>query len=220
MGKVMEQTISAHRYSIKSHETYYKGVLFRSRLEARWAAFFDIIGFKWEYEPIDLEGWTPDFRLTFPCGHSECPDNHTILVEVKPYYSIEEFIGHPCLDYSYGVNDNNTRIPADASAAFGINPDVTHWEMEHGAGGGFEEIKDWIDHRIDVELAWNISGNVVRYNPRNLTNGECVKLTNAARKPRRAKITPAALPELRIVGRVHIGATSAALPEQSDGVTI
>src|SRR5262245_46962536 len=32
-------------------ETRYKGYRFRSRLEARWAVFFDAQGIKWEYEP-------------------------------------------------------------------------------------------------------------------------------------------------------------------------
>jgi hypothetical protein len=57
-------------------ETVYRGVTFRSRLEAKWAAFFDLCQWKWEYEPIDLNGYIPDFILTFP--------NAPILVEVKP----------------------------------------------------------------------------------------------------------------------------------------
>ncbi len=32
-------------------ETKYKGCRFRSRLEARWAVFFDALGIKWRYEP-------------------------------------------------------------------------------------------------------------------------------------------------------------------------
>jgi hypothetical protein len=39
--------------AIQAIETEYKGVLFRSRLEARWAMFLDMIGLSWEYEP----GW-------------------------------------------------------------------------------------------------------------------------------------------------------------------
>lgn len=38
------------RASIKAIETRYKGYRFRSRLEARWAVFFDSLGVKWEYE--------------------------------------------------------------------------------------------------------------------------------------------------------------------------
>lgn len=54
--------------NIKAIETQYKGYRFRSRLEARWAVFFDALGLKWEYEPegYDLgEGdwYLPDFYL-------------------------------------------------------------------------------------------------------------------------------------------------------------
>lgn len=35
----------------KAVQTEYKGYLFRSRLEARWAVFFDTLGIQWEYEP-------------------------------------------------------------------------------------------------------------------------------------------------------------------------
>jgi len=53
---------------IKAIETRYKGYRFRSRLEARWAVFFDALGIEWEYEPegFDLgpSGWyLPDFYL-------------------------------------------------------------------------------------------------------------------------------------------------------------
>jgi hypothetical protein len=58
--------------------TIYNGVQFRSRLEARWACFFDLIGWTWEYEPLDLNGWIPDFRLT-------SDDGHHYLVEIKPH---------------------------------------------------------------------------------------------------------------------------------------
>lgn len=47
----------------------------RSRTEARWAALFDVMGIEWEYEPIDLAGYIPDF--TFSMGGRE------YLVEVK-----------------------------------------------------------------------------------------------------------------------------------------
>ena len=53
---------------IKPIETVYKGYQFRSRLEARWAVFFDACGVDWEYEPegFDLgDGlyYLPDFLL-------------------------------------------------------------------------------------------------------------------------------------------------------------
>lgn len=58
---------------MKAIETKYKGYRFRSRLEARWAVFFDALGIKWEYEPegFDLGGgchYLPDFKTTSPTG--------------------------------------------------------------------------------------------------------------------------------------------------------
>lgn len=54
--------------AIKPIETRYKGYRFRSRLEARWAVFFDTAGIKWEYEPEGFElpsgrKYLPDFRI-------------------------------------------------------------------------------------------------------------------------------------------------------------
>lgn len=53
---------------IKAIETEYKGYRFRSRLEARWAVFFDTLGIAWEYEKEGYDlgeaGWyLPDFWL-------------------------------------------------------------------------------------------------------------------------------------------------------------
>jgi hypothetical protein len=157
------------KYTIKAHPTLYRGVRFRSRLEARWACFFDLIHWEWEYEPIDIKGWTPDFRVEFPCQHSECQGFHTLLVEVKPYYKINEFEGHPCMEYPYGghapENGGIGIIPAHASAAFGINPSVTFWEMSHGAGGGCVSIENWV--HSDIEAIWKQAGNLVQWLPKN-----------------------------------------------------
>lgn len=53
---------------IKPIETRYKGYRFRSRLEARWAVFFDSLGIEWQYEPEGFENaegdkYLPDFYL-------------------------------------------------------------------------------------------------------------------------------------------------------------
>lgn len=64
--------------------TVYKNISFRSRAEARWAAFFDGLGWSWEYEPIDLEGYIPDFILSF---------RQPLLVEVKGGVLPQNFVG-------------------------------------------------------------------------------------------------------------------------------
>jgi hypothetical protein len=52
---------------IKAIETKYAGRYFRSRLEARWAIFFDVMQTKWEYEnqgfSIGNDRYLPDFEL-------------------------------------------------------------------------------------------------------------------------------------------------------------
>lgn len=53
---------------IKAIETEYKGYRFRSRLEARWAVFFDVLGVAWKYETEgyvleDGVRYLPDFWL-------------------------------------------------------------------------------------------------------------------------------------------------------------
>jgi len=68
-------------YATEAHPTLYKARLYRSRLEARWAVFFDLMGWRFEYEPLDLGLWSPDFLL-----HGlEVP----ILCEVKPIDAID-----------------------------------------------------------------------------------------------------------------------------------
>lgn len=72
-------------------ETRYKGRLFRSRLEARYAVLFDALAIDWDYEPegYDLGGGTwylPDFFLRVPAGdplRQKYPDAG-YWVEVKP----------------------------------------------------------------------------------------------------------------------------------------
>ena len=65
-----------NRPSIRPVETIYKGVTFRSKLEARWAYHLDQDGIKWEYEPTSFVNWVPDFRLQVR--------GEVIYAEVKP----------------------------------------------------------------------------------------------------------------------------------------
>lgn len=74
---------------LKAIETDYKGIRFRSKIEALWAVFFDLCGLKWEYEPqgfkLDNGMWyLPDFLL-----HDIDYKGHSIdlYVEVKGYLS-------------------------------------------------------------------------------------------------------------------------------------
>ena len=74
--------------TIKAIPTKIFGISFRSRLEARWAIFFHLLNYRWEYEPegfflgknmeynTDLM-YLPDFLVL-------TPQNENIWFEIKP----------------------------------------------------------------------------------------------------------------------------------------
>lgn len=72
--------------------TRYAGCRFRSRLEARWAVFFDVLGCRWVYEPegFDLPNtgnylpdfWVEDFPVQYMYGGETYKTK--FWVEVKP----------------------------------------------------------------------------------------------------------------------------------------
>jgi hypothetical protein len=83
---------------IQAIETRYKGYRFRSRLEARWAVYFDALGIEWVYEQ---EGYK------LPDGSLYLPDFYLPVLgcfaEVKPTkFTPEEYnkctqLDKPCL---------------------------------------------------------------------------------------------------------------------------
>jgi len=86
---------------IKPIETVYNGYRFRSRLEARWAVFFDALGVKYQYEPEGLDlgtfGWyLPDFYV---------PHLDTYF-EIKPGPA-DHWPEHKAFDYITKGWDNN-----------------------------------------------------------------------------------------------------------------
>jgi hypothetical protein len=85
---------------IKAIETRYKGYMFRSRLEARWAVFFESCGFTWEYEPegfeCDGERYLPDFFVT--AGESEW------WCDIKPNTQLTATETRKMLAFSNAVN--------------------------------------------------------------------------------------------------------------------
>lgn len=162
--------MSTFTYNIKAHPTTYNGVEFRSRLEATWAAYFDIMKWEWEYEPIDLKGWVPDFYVKFPCMHNECNGHHELYVEVKPFRSIEEFFETSAYRFLSNCKSYEACYPGytfPAIAYFGLNPSISEWHMGHGAGGGSENLHNW---RFVLETNWmhekdGLIGNWIEKNP-------------------------------------------------------
>lgn len=160
-------------YSIKAIPTTYAGVNFRSRLEARWAAFFDLCAWKWDYEPFDLEGWTPDFLIRSAAG--------PILAEVKPadvatfmqramrtaeegkkqeeqwpFHEFQKAVMHRthrlvCLLGDAPLSVLETRLPV---GFIDIVP-------EHGCT--FDELCDALSPNVNVEGLWREAGNEVQW---------------------------------------------------------
>ena len=68
------------RKNIQSIDTLYRGVYYRSRLEARWAVFFDALDVKFNYEIVGMSfgnvRYLPDFQLPDIMGG--------VHVEIKP----------------------------------------------------------------------------------------------------------------------------------------
>lgn len=82
---------------IKAIQTRYNGRLFRSRLEARWAVFFDCLDINYEYEPEGYvlqngDWYLPDFLISSSFyleikgqapTHSELEKLHLLAVGTK-----------------------------------------------------------------------------------------------------------------------------------------
>lgn len=84
---------------VKAIPTRHKGYLFRSRLEARWAVFFDVIGAKWSYEVEGYENdqgvrYLPDFFLHNVTLRGVKNPERGLCLEVKPdHYETNEHQG-------------------------------------------------------------------------------------------------------------------------------
>lgn len=76
--------------SIVSLPSIYRGVEFRSRMEARWAAYFDLLQILWIYEPDGIRlpsgNYCPDFQIK-PLEYSSW-----FYAEVKPTGEAADFI--------------------------------------------------------------------------------------------------------------------------------
>lgn len=132
----ISQVVSAS--SIKPIETLWKGYRFRSRLEARWAVFFEELGIRWEYEPQGFElsdgtRYLPDFYL---------PDQN-LYVEIKPAINYKQQrvymagkIEHPANDWRLTIASS---YPGVGSSLPGYHTYVGPYPLtdcgDHGGDG-------------------------------------------------------------------------------------
>jgi hypothetical protein len=145
---------------IKSRPTTYAGARFRSRLEARWAAFFDLCGWRWEYEPVDAEGWVPDFLLIGRAG--------TVPVEVKPINWTGERHGDFCQEANTREDLEKVRRTPGEILVLGSYPMfiyytepllgvlVNHQWNADDAGSGTDVARIWANAagKLDFSAEW------------------------------------------------------------------
>lgn len=109
--------------TIRAIETTYRGYKMRSRLEARWAVFFDALGARWEYEPEGFvledgvhylpDFWLPDLNLWVEIKgaeptHEERQKCHLLALGGNPVALVSGSPGHSLLrpdlaEFSYRV---------------------------------------------------------------------------------------------------------------------
>lgn len=79
----MRHQTTQQTHGVRPIEAQYRGIRFRTRLEARWAIFFDNLGTAWEYDPegfvLPSGQYWPDFRLS-------CSLRYGPWVKVAPPY--------------------------------------------------------------------------------------------------------------------------------------
>lgn len=75
-------------YDIRAIPTIYRGITFRSRLEAKWAVFFDALNWDWIYEhqyfKLSSGNYLPDFYFPDFNAYAEAkPNDLTSLERLK-----------------------------------------------------------------------------------------------------------------------------------------
>ena len=129
--------------------TKYDGIEYRSRLEARWAAFMQNIGWDIVYEPFDGDGYIPDFLV-----QGESP----LLIEVKPAATQKEYeAAVPKAEHGLAAHWNHDvlivgaapiwgRLDAENFLTAGLLGEYQCWFSDDN-GGGFYHRSEWDELR-------------------------------------------------------------------------
>lgn len=116
---------------IKPIETEYNGYKFRSRLEARWAVFFDAIGLKYEYEvegfEMDGNRYLPDFYIPSVNRWFEIKAKPLSVSELKKCESFCENKDNGDIKYSILIGSPEI---VDINGVGGIKEYVWEWPSE------------------------------------------------------------------------------------------
>lgn len=140
---------------IKAIETMYNGYHFRSRLEARWAVFFDTLGIEYVYEKEGYDlgdaGWyLPDFWLPQVNMWAEVKPKPLNDSELDKCIALVESTGDPCLIL---VGGEPTNHPYWGICTYQLEPDHMYELTD-------EECKRMVEHQrgilpMDGNYAWN-----------------------------------------------------------------
>jgi hypothetical protein len=159
VARIMEKVETPR---IAAIPTIYAGVNFRSRLEARWAAFFDLRGLKWDYEPVDFDGWIPDFLLR-PEVDGETA---SVWAEIKPTFEPEPDVA----DYAKAVKHGRRMwvlllgaAPLDFQLGHLVDrepEEMNRWQPLNGALSGYDA-STW--ELSDQQALWREAGNRVQW---------------------------------------------------------
>lgn len=101
LNSTINKKLPSAQNKMNAFETAYDDHRFRSRAEARWAVFFNAVGWQYEYEKesYDLRGtwYSPDFFLPEIGYWLVVKDEEPTEDEVTLYARLVEATGHPCL---------------------------------------------------------------------------------------------------------------------------
>lgn len=122
---------------IKAINTHYKGYKFRSRLEARWAVFFDALELDWKYEVegfvLDGKPYLPDFEIYSRETHQR------IFVEIKPEADFDDDVSMKCLLLSRDTGNLVFLCGGDPYDVFRNQTDaVTSFLYQRWSGAGLD----------------------------------------------------------------------------------
>jgi len=173
--------------TIKAIETRYNGYPFRSRLEARWAVFFDYLSIEYDYEPEGYKlgkdiFYLPDFWLP----------NQKLWIEIKgPEPSNEEQQKACELALASGhrasIFTGKIKVPQSTNDLWGAT-DATMFFPDGGIDCGYIWCKCPTCDKLDVQFCGR--GSRICYHPGNHDRdctGAIQKLINAYRAARSAR---------------------------------
>lgn len=163
-------------------ETEFDGIMYRSILEARWACTLTLLGLHFEYEPLPLAGFLPDFLVDVHvyAGHGKLRKYPT-LVEVKPAWlpsDYQEPISRiarsgwsgPAIVLGSTVRANDMLSQPGHWCGY-AHPEVSQRHAEDGSHEWFpvgwdEQTKSFaFGAKGDLTKIWKQAGRVVRWLP-------------------------------------------------------